>query len=195
MNRDRLHSQPTGSGSVPRAANARSSNAMMWRAAIFLAIFAALQGWYSTVARNTWIERLVIDEVTVKSAAALIQLIDPATGVQPVGSRLHAPGGGINIINGCEGVDVLFLMMAAMLVAPISLNARLMGIVLGICVVLTLNQARVIGLFYAYRLDRSLFDMLHGVVAPLMLIVAVSGYFLLWLNWHAPVEHDSTAEQ
>ncbi|MFN3914694.1 MAG: exosortase/archaeosortase family protein [Aquabacterium sp.] len=168
---------------------------MMWRAAIFLAIFAALQGWYSTVARNTWIERLVIDEVTVKSAAALIQLIDPATGVQPVGSRLHAPGGGINIINGCEGVDVLFLMMAAMLVAPISLNARLMGIVLGICVVLTLNQARVIGLFYAYRLDRSLFDMLHGVVAPLMLIVAVSGYFLLWLNWHAPVEHDSTAEQ
>lgn len=168
---------------------------MMWRAAIFLAIFAALQGWYSTVARNTWIERLVIDEVTVKSAAALIQLIDPATGVQPVGSRLHAPGGGINIINGCEGVDVLFLMMAAMLVAPISLNARLMGIVLGICVVLTLNQARVIGLFYAYRLDRSLFDMLHGVVAPLMLIVAVSGYFLLWLNWYAPVEHDSPAEQ
>jgi len=179
---------------MPRAATARSTNAMMWRAATFLAIFAVLLGWYSTAARDTWIERLVIDEVTVKSAAALIQLIDPATGVQPVGSRLHAPGGGINIINGCEGVDVLFLMMAAMLVAPISINARLMGIALGVCVVLALNQARVIGLFYAYRMDRSLFDMLHGVVAPLMLIVAVSAYFLLWLNWHAPVKPDLTAE-
>ncbi|WP_158622686.1 archaeosortase/exosortase family protein [Aquabacterium soli] len=167
---------------------------MMWRAAVFLAIFAVLQGWYSTAARDTWIERMVIDEVTVKSAAALIQIIDPTTGVQPVGSRLQAPGGGINIINGCEGVDVLFLMMAAMLVAPISISARLMGISLGVCVVLGLNQARVIGLFYAYRGDRSLFDMLHGVVAPLMLIVAVSAYFLLWLNWHAPVKRDSPAE-
>ncbi|TDP78735.1 exosortase family protein XrtM [Aquabacterium commune] len=160
----------------------------MWRAAIFLAIFAALQGWYSTAARGTWIERLVIDQITVKSAATLIQYFDPDTGVLPIGSRLQAPGGGINIINGCEGIDVLFLMVAAMLVAPISIKARLVGIALGALVVLALNQVRVIGLFYAYRINRDLFDMLHGVVAPLLLIVAVAGCFLLWLNWHTTAD-------
>lgn len=165
----------------------------MWRALIFLGIFAALQGWYSTAARGTWVERVLIDEVTVKSAAALIRNFDPATGVLPVGARLQAPGGGINIINGCEGADVMFLMMAAMLVAPISIKARFIGIVLGVLVVLALNQVRVIGLFYAYRMDRNLFDLLHGVVAPLMLILAVSGYFLLWLNSHASAKCATSA--
>lgn len=158
---------------------------MMWRTAIFLAVFALLQGWYNTAARDTWIERMVIDQVTVQSAARLIQSFDPSVGVQPVGSRLHAPGGGINVINGCEGIDVMFLLIAAMLVAPIPMKARLAGMALGILVTLGLNQIRVIGLFYAYRMDRSVFDMLHGVVAPMLLIVAIAGYFLFWLNWHA----------
>lgn len=75
-----------------------------------------------------------------------------------------------------------------MLVAPISIKARLVGIALGALVVLALNQVRVIGLFYAYRINRDLFDMLHGVVAPLLLIVAVAGCFLLWLNWHTTAD-------
>lgn len=169
----------------------RPGTAMMWRTAIFLAVFALLQGWYSTAARDTWIERMVIDQVTVQSAASLIQSFDPSVGVQPVGSRLHAPGGGINVINGCEGIDVMFLMIAAMLVAPIPMKARLAGMVLGILVTLALNQVRVIGLFYAYRMDRGVFDMLHGVVAPMLLIIAMAGYFVLWLNWHAPAQGSS----
>lgn len=157
---------------------------MIRRAGVFLAVFALLQGLYSIAGSGSSLERIVIDEITVKPAAHLIQLFDPATGVTPVGSRLKAPGGGINIINGCEGVDVMLLLLTAMLVAPISLNSKLIGSALGVMVVLALNQVRVIGLFYAYRFDRSLFDMLHGVAAPLMLIVAVTGYFLLWLQWH-----------
>ena len=148
---------------------------------------ALLQGLYST-AKDTWVEHLVIDQVTVKSAAWLIQVFDPATDVHPVGSRLRAPGGGINVINGCEGTDVVFLMIGAMLVAPISVRAKLIGGLLGTALVLVLNQARVIGLFYAYRFDRSLFDMMHGVIAPLLLIIAAAWFFVLWLHRHSHVE-------
>jgi len=157
---------------------------MLWRAAIFIGMFALLQGLYGA-AKDTWVERLVIDQVTVKSAAWLIHMFDSTTGVQAVGSRLHAPGGGINIINGCEGIDVVFLMVGAMLVAPISVRAKLLGVILGTALVLMLNQGRVIALFYAFRLDRSLFDMLHGVIAPLLLIMGAAGFFVLWLHRHA----------
>lgn len=184
MNRETTTGNPEGEVTPADVDPGRTGSAMMWRTGIFLVVFALLQGWYSTAARDTWIERMVIDQVTVQSAASLIQSFDPGVGVQPVGSRLLAPGGGINIINGCEGIDVMFLMIAAMLVAPIAMKARLAGMVLGIMVTLALNQVRVIGLFYAYRMDRGVFDTLHGVVAPMLLIVAVAGYFLFWLNWH-----------
>ena len=191
MNRETTTGDPEGEEAPADLNSGRVDSAMMWRAGIFLAVFALLQGWYSTAARGTWIERMVIDQITVKSAASLIQFFDPSVGVQPVGSRLHAPGGGINVINGCEGIDVMFLMVAAMLVAPIPAKARLVGMVIGILVTLALNQVRVIGLFYAYRMDRGVFDMLHGVVAPMLLIVAVAGYFLLWLSWHVPAQSPS----
>lgn len=168
---------------------------MIRRAAVFLSVFALLQSLYSISGSGSLLARFVIDEVTVKFAVRLIQLFDPATGVIAVGSRLKAPGGGINIINGCEGVDVMLLLLAAMLVAPISLRSKLIGSALGMLVVFALNQVRVIGLFYAYRMDRGLFDMLHGVAAPLMLIVAVSGYFLLWLQWHGPTQHNAPQAQ
>src|SRR5258708_407813 len=75
--------------------------AMLWRMCIFLAVFASLQGLYET-AKGGWFERLVIDDATVQTAAWLIQAFDPSVGVVPAGPSLRAPGGGLNILNGCE---------------------------------------------------------------------------------------------
>lgn len=151
----------------------------------FLGAFALLQGGWSE-ARGTWIERLVIDRMTVKTAASLINALDPAIGVQAVGSRLKAAGGGLNILNGCEGTEVVFLLASAMLVAPIAWRARLLGLVAGSLLVFVLNQGRVLALFHAFRFDRGLFDTLHGLIAPLLLILAAGAFFVVWLNRHGP---------
>lgn len=164
---------------------------MLWRLIFFLAAFASLQGLYEA-AKGSWVERLVIDHATVQTAAWLIDTVDPSVGVTPAGPRLRAPGGGINILNGCEGTEAAFLMIAAMLVAPLSLRARLGGLLAGTLVVFVLNQARVVALFYAFRSDKAVFDMLHGVVGPLLLIVAAAAFFVIWLNRYA-VTSDAVA--
>jgi exosortase/archaeosortase family protein len=156
----------------------------MWRLAFFLTLFATLQLFYGS-AKGTWVERLVIDQATVQTAAWLINTLDPAIGVQSSGSRLRAPGGGINVLNGCEGTDVAFLMIAAMLVAPQSWRARVAGLLVGTALVFVLNQARVVTLFYAFRTDKALFDTLHGIVAPLLLIIGAAAFFMIWLHRHA----------
>jgi exosortase family protein XrtM len=154
---------------------------LYWRLFAFLAIFVALQSLYDA-AKGTWIERFVIDQATVKTAAWFINTLDLSVNVAAIGTRLRAPGGGINIINGCEGTDVLFLMIAAMLIAPLSLKGRLSGIAVGIAFVFLLNQVRIIALFYSFRADKAFFEMLHGVVAPLLLIVATAAFFMYWLG-------------
>lgn len=177
-----------------RAEAGAERRAMLWRLVFFIAVFITLQSLYEA-AKGTWIERLIIDHATVQMAAWLINAVDPTVGVQPVGPRLRAPGGGINILNGCEGTEAVFLMMAAMLVAPLPLRARLSGLLAGTLVVYALNQARVVALFYAFRSDKSVFDMLHGIVGPLLLIIAATAFFVVWLSRHAVNADTAPAEQ
>ena len=154
----------------------------LWlQALLFGAVFFVLQAGYGAV-RDTWVERLVIDTLTVKTAAWSIRTLTPDVAVEAVGSRLKAPGGGINIINGCEGTEVLFLLYAAFASALLPWRARLTGVLAGTALVFLLNQGRVLALFYAYRSDKALFDLLHGTVAPLLLIALSALFFLYWLG-------------
>jgi exosortase/archaeosortase family protein len=140
-----------------------------------------MQGLYSA-SKGTSVERFVIDFATVKTAAHLINTVDSSVKITPNGSRLTALGGGITVLNGCEGIDVLFLMISAMLVAPQSWRARVGGILVGSAFIFAMNQARIVGLFYAFRSDKAVFDILHGTVTPLLLIVAAVAFFAVWLN-------------
>lgn len=151
----------------------------------FLALFFALQAGYSS-GRGGALERLVIEQATVRMAAVLIDTLSPELQVKADGPRLRAPGGGLNVLNGCEGTDVAFLLVAAMAVAPLPWRRRLAGLALGLPLVYALNQVRVLALFYAFRSDRSWFELLHGAVAPLVLVLAVGLFFMVWLNRGTP---------
>ncbi|MBL8382716.1 MAG: archaeosortase/exosortase family protein [Burkholderiales bacterium] len=164
---------PTGPGSA--------GVAPLRRVGAFLLLFTVLQALYGAAA-GTWVERLVIDEATVKVAAALIRLADPGVGVVASGPSLKAPGGGLNVRNGCEGIDVAFLLASAMLVAPLAWRARLAGLAAALALTYVLNQGRVLALFYAYRLDRAWFDALHGYVGPLVLIAVAGAFFAFWVR-------------
>jgi exosortase/archaeosortase family protein len=118
--------------------------------------------------------------------------LTPSIPVTAVGTRLTAPEGGINVLRGCEGTEVLFLLAAAFAVAPLGWRQRLGGLALGTMVVYLLNQIRVVALFYAYRYDRILFAQLHGTLAPLVMIALVGLYFFAWMHLAAH-RHESTA--
>ncbi|MCH8180649.1 MAG: exosortase/archaeosortase family protein [Proteobacteria bacterium] len=154
--------------------------APLWRLAlVFLLTLGALQwGWASL--RGTPAERLVIDQATVGTAAALVRWVTPEVAAQARGSRIQAPGGGINVLNGCEGTEVLFLLWAALLAAPLSWRWRVQGALLGALWVFALNQLRLLALFYSYRDDRALFNLLHGLVAPGALVAAAL-VFVAWV--------------
>ncbi len=157
----------------------------MFRIVAFAALFALLLAGYES-ARDSALERFVVDDLTVGTAARLIGAFDPSVGVRAEGPRLAAPGGGLVVLAGCEGVDVLLLLTAAMAVAAIPWRARLVGLAAGALLTFVLNQVRVVGLFYAFRTDRELFSMLHGVVTPLAMAVLAGAFFVMW---HARFGH------
>jgi len=153
---------------------------MVVRAVAFLSLFALLQlGWQSL--RGTAVERLIIHGCTVEPAAHLVNWLTPSVHARAVDFSLRAAGGSLNILNGCDGTEALFLLSAALAVAPISLRQRVTGLLIGMAVVFLVNQARIVLLFYAYRASHQWFDSLHATITPIGVVLLVSAYFYVWL--------------
>jgi exosortase/archaeosortase family protein len=149
---------------------------------IFLASFFVLQlGW--TQARGTFLERWVIDYATVRTSVAVVNALTPQADAVALGASILSPGGGVTVRNGCEGTEVLFLLIAAILCYPFSWGMRLAGAVAGLLFVFVINQVRLVALFYAVRTDSPLFGPLHGVVAPLVLILCTLIFFVALISW------------
>jgi exosortase family protein XrtM len=155
----------------------------VWGSAVlFLTVFFVLQMAYDAC-RGTSFEHLVLGDLTVAPSAALIQILTPEADVKAYGNQLIAPGGGITVLKGCDGTEVMFMLAAAFAAIVMPWRRRLIGLGLGILMVFCLNQIRLVGLFYAFRSDPSLFDLLHGTVAPIVLIMAVALYALVWFQY------------
>jgi exosortase family protein XrtM len=141
-----------------------------------LIVYFGLQ-WIWQSVQGGDIERFVIHNATVAPAAFLVNLLTPMIQARAVEFTLQAPGGGINILNGCEGLDALFLLVSAFAVASLTWRARVIGLLSGVVVVFVVNQARILVLFYAYRASPELFNPLHAMVAPIAVVLLVCAYF------------------
>ena len=149
---------------------------------LFALLFIAMQGAWS-LAQGTMLEHVTVGDWTVVPAAFWIHLITPGIGAMAQGYSITAPGGGINVMNGCEGFEVVFLWVAALAITPMRWSWRGRGLVLGIGLIWVLNQIRILVLFYAYRADKEWFAQLHGTIAPLVLIVLVGAVYALFVAW------------
>ncbi len=150
-----------------------------WRfLAVFAVAFVVLHlAW--NAARDTAVERFVIDSLTVAPATGLVNLLDAGAAATAEGHRIRAPGQTLSVLNGCEGTEVMLLLAAAFAASGLPWRTRLAGLAAGLALAWALNQARIAALFFAARHDRELFGTLHGVVLPLV-VVAGTGLFFAW---------------
>lgn len=151
-----------------------------WRIALFALVFAALHAGWSALA-GTPAEQVLIHHVAARPAAALIGALTPAVAAVAEGTRIRAAGGGLNILNGCDGMEVAFLLLAGFAAAPLGWRRRLAGLAVGLGLVFLANQARIVALFYAFRADRAMFDLLHTLILPIVLVGIVALFFHAWL--------------
>jgi exosortase/archaeosortase family protein len=159
---------------------------MLWRCVVFALTFAILQlSWQGL--RETALGRVLVEQVTVGSAVALVNTFTPSVQARADGPTVRAGSGGLNIVNGCDGTETLFLLAAAFVVAPLPWRRRLGGFLLGLPVVFVVNELRILALFYANRDDAALFDLLHATVTPIAVVLLVAGYFYAWLFGHTRI--------
>ncbi len=164
------------------------SNKELRFALLFLFTFFVLQYTYSS-SRDGLVEHFVIDLATVYPSTAFINFIDPGEQAIASAHRILSSQGSISVLNGCEGTETLFLLIAAIVAFRASWRSKLKGMLLGAILVYCLNQVRIVALFFAAQENRKWFDMIHGYIAPSLIIVLSCLFFLWWAN---NVKHDES---
>lgn len=159
----------------------RRASATIARAGAFLALFTALQGLWQLSSATTD-GRLLIGQAVVAPAVHLIGLMSPGLHAHAEGRIIWAGGAGLDVINGCDGMAALWLLVAACAIAPLARRQRLTAALLGIPIVYAANQARLIAMVYALRADRMGFELLHGLVGPIFMVLTIAGYFFIWID-------------
>jgi exosortase H (IPTLxxWG-CTERM-specific) len=112
----------------------------------------------------------------------LMHLVDH--GVSVHGNVIAGDSGfAIAIERGCNGVEAVIVLVAAMLAYPARWRERLIGIGVGFLCVQTLNLVRIVSLYYLGNWNRDWFDWFHLYVWQALIVVDALVVFLLWLAW------------
>ncbi len=157
-------------------------NPLLRMVVLFFAVFFILHFTYQS-ASGTVVEKIIIDTATVRPSAFFINLLNANEHVFAHGHRLISPYVRLSVLNGCEGTESLFLIMAAIMAFKAPWRHKLVGLVWGILIIYLANQARIVALYFALRHDRGLFSALHGYIAPILIIAIGCLFYLLWIQW------------
>lgn len=99
-------------------------------------------------------------------------------------TAIYHPGGfAYEISRGCTGFVPTALLATAISAYPAAGRAKLVGLVLGLPLLLAVNLARLVHLYYVGVRQPHWFETTHQVLWEILIIVAVVGIWLAWAAW------------
>jgi len=114
----------------------------------------------------------------VRTSAAVLRAVgEPAVAE---GTRLTSAAFTVDVKNGCNGVEAMLILVAAVLAFPAGWKARAAGVAAGVLVIQAANLLRVVSLFWLGVHHRAVFDLFHTAVWQTALILLAVGLFVLW---------------
>jgi exosortase family protein XrtM len=158
---------------------------MPLRFAIKLVVgFAVLMGAFEA-SRGTAFERFLVEDLILVPTTHFINAITPQEHVELTGRTLASAGGNLRVTRGCEGVEMLFMLVAGILAFPATWKRRAQGLVFGSILAYVLSVTRLMVLHYILRYSPIAWEALHGLVLPLGPIILMALYFSHWIQGEA----------
>jgi exosortase family protein XrtM len=112
--------------------------------------------------------------------AALVNLLFPAEAVTVASGMLQSPRASLEVVRGCDGSGMLFLIVAAIMAFPSAWRARMAGLCGALLLVHALNTARIMLLYFAAAYRESWFLPLHTYLVPTLFVLGGGLYFAWW---------------
>lgn len=116
-------------------------------------------------------------------SAWLVQLFDSTVISENVILRSLENGAAVAIQPGCNGIEAMICLTAAVLAYPAAWTKRLIGLLVGYLAIQAMNIVRIISLFYLLQWSQQWFEWFHLYVWQALIFLDVLIVFVLWIRW------------
>jgi exosortase family protein XrtM len=158
----------------------RKNRPMLLFFASFAAIFLALMTIHFFTRFHT--AYFLITVLNADPSAHIINGLTPAEQAVVEGQVIRSGSFALTIARGCDGMDGILLVTAALLAFPMPWRRKLLGVGLGILLLYVANLIRIVSLYYIARYRPDWFDAAHiGVWQTLTIFIGVI-YFAWWVG-------------
>lgn len=113
----------------------------------------------------------------------LMQLFDNEVAVNGKIIRSTTSSFGVSIEPGCNGVEAMIVLLAAIIAFPAPLLYKLKGLLAGFVAIQALNLARIISLFYLGLWSATLFEWAHLYIWQALIMLDALIVFLVWARY------------
>jgi exosortase H (IPTLxxWG-CTERM-specific) len=148
--------------------------------------FAVLVAAYLLIAWSPVNDHVIVPftELVARTSGFLLNAMGENVTVRD--TTISSSRFGVNINNGCNGVEAMLILLACIVSFPASARARAVGLLLGALAVQLLNAIRIITLYLLGAYHPRLFDLFHTAVWQIVIILAAIAFFLVWSARVAP---------
>jgi len=146
-------------------------------AAIVVALFAAE---LTPLGQRFFVEPWTA--LVAQVATSAMRAFDPAV-IASGPTIAHATTGfAVTILAGCNGVEAMIVLVAALLAYPAPLRHKAIGLVAGVIAIQALNLVRIVSLFYLGQWNRAVFEWAHLYAWQVLIMLDALIVWLLWLR-------------
>ncbi len=131
----------------------------------------------------------IYHDVVVTFCASVINFFVSTEGVTVHQNALISSRAHLEVVRGCDGVGVMMLIIAAILVFSTSLKHKITGLVSAVGLVYVLNLIRIVGLYFVVAYQSDWFLPLHSFIAPTLIILLCSLFFMYWAFIQSADDH------
>ncbi|MCH9003314.1 MAG: archaeosortase/exosortase family protein [Planctomycetes bacterium] len=120
-------------------------------------------------------------ELIASVSGGLIGFLGQPTSV--VDTSVNSPDFSMRIVRGCDAIEPTAAFVAAVLASPVSLWAKIPGILIGTMALVVINVVRLVSLFFIGIYVPSVLDFMHFDFWQAAFIVLAICFWAIWVQW------------
>jgi len=116
-------------------------------------------------------------------SAYLIMMFDSNVHAEGVIIQSTTNGFAVAIAPGCDGIEAVIILVAALVAFPSPWKHKFIGILIGFFCIQALNLVRIISLFYMGQWSQVAFDWFHLYLWQALIVLDALAVWLIWLRY------------
>ena len=117
-----------------------------------------------------------------QASAVVLQTFDSTVQAHGIVLSNSETGAAVSIQPGCNGVEAMIVVLAAIAATPAGWKQKLFGLALGFLAIQTLNVVRIISLFYLLQWNPVWFEWAHLYLWQALIMLDGLIVYLLWVR-------------